>query len=73
MFTSKLSVLAEPERPLVPDHPPDALQEVVFVLLQVSVETPPEVTVLGLADSNTVGGDGGDGVTAWVVALADAD
>ena len=70
MFTSKLSVLAEPERPLVPDHPPDALQEVVFVLLQVSVETPPEVTVLGLADSNTVGGDG---ATAWVVALADAD
>jgi hypothetical protein len=41
--------------PLVPAQPPLAVQEVAFVLDQVSVELPPESIIVGLADSVTVG------------------
>jgi len=45
----------EPLRPLAPLQPPDALQEVAFVLDQVSKEEAPEFTVLGVAVSVTTG------------------
>ncbi len=41
----------------VPDQPPEAVQEVALVELQVSVEVPPEATLVGLAVSVTVGAD----------------
>jgi hypothetical protein len=40
---------------LAPLQPPDALQEVAFVLDQVSKEEAPEFTVLGVAVSVTTG------------------
>lgn len=45
----------EPDTALVPDHPPEALQEVVLAELQVSVEAAPFATVVGLALSVTLG------------------
>ncbi len=47
----------------VPDQPPEAVHEVALVELQVSVEVPPEATLVGLALSATVGADA---VTATV-------
>jgi hypothetical protein len=55
-----------PSVPLIasaPVQPPLAVQDVVFVLDQVRVELPPEETVVGLADSVTVGA----GTTVTVV------
>ncbi len=46
----------------VPDQPPEAVQEVALVELQVSVEVPPEATLVGLAVSETAG-DGAVTVT----------
>jgi hypothetical protein len=46
-----------------PVQPPLAVQEVAFVLDQVRVELAPEETVVGLADSVTVGA----GTTVTVV------
>jgi hypothetical protein len=40
---------------LVPLQPADAVQELAFVLLQLSVEALPEVTEVGMAPSVTVG------------------
>jgi hypothetical protein len=40
---------------LVPDQPPDALQEVMLLDDQVSVEDWPGVIVLGEAESDTLG------------------
>jgi hypothetical protein len=42
---------------LAPDHAPDAVHEDALLLDQVSVEAPPELTVLGLALSVTTAGD----------------
>jgi len=44
----------EPLTPLLPDHPPEAVQEVALVDDQVKVELPPLATVLGLAPILTV-------------------
>ena len=44
---------------LVPVHPPDAVQEVAFVLDQVRVEDWPEVIDVGEAERETVGEVGG--------------
>lgn len=48
---------------LVPVQAPDALQLVALAVLQVSVDEPPLVTVVGDAPSVTVGADGGVTVT----------
>ena len=54
---------------LVPDQPPEAVQEVALVEDQVSVEAPPLVTEVGLAVSDTVGtGGGGGGAVTMTVA-----
>jgi hypothetical protein len=53
----------------LPDHPPEALQAVALVVDQVKLELPPLTTVLGLADSATVGAGAGevtDTVVAWL-------
>ena len=55
-----------PETALLPDHAPEAVQELALVEDQVSVEDPPLATVVGFAVSDTVGAGG---VT---VTLADA-
>jgi len=57
-----------PEGALVPDQPPEAVQESAFVEDQVSVEDPPFETDGGSAASDTVGA-GGNTVTV-TVALA---
>jgi hypothetical protein len=48
----------EPEIDFVPDHPPEAEQDVAFVEDQLSVDVPLVVTVDGLAESETVTGSG---------------
>ena len=57
---------------MVPDQPPEAVQAVVFVEDQVSVEEPPPATDVGFAASDTVGtvgaGDGED-VPPWLPAI----
>jgi hypothetical protein len=55
VFAERTPVLSEPVIALVPDQPPDALQDVALVELQVSVEAVPEVIEVGLADNATVG------------------
>ncbi len=45
----------EPLEPRVPDHAPEAVQELAFRLLQVSMAAPPGATVLGSARSVTWG------------------
>jgi len=42
--------------PVLPDHAPEAEHAVAFWLDQVSIEEPPELTVLGLACTVTAGG-----------------
>jgi hypothetical protein len=44
----------------LPDQPPEALQAVALVVDQVKLELPPLTTVLGLADSATVGEGAGE-------------
>jgi len=57
----------EPETGFVPDHPPEAEQEVAFVEDQLSVELPLVLTVSGFAESETVGVPGaGAGAGAGV-------
>jgi hypothetical protein len=52
-----------PETVFVPVHAPDAVHDVAFVLVHVSVELPPEATVVGLPVKLSVGvGGGGGGV-----------
>jgi len=48
-------VLCEPEVALLPLHPPDAVHDVAFDELHVSVLLPPLLTDVGDADSDTVG------------------
>jgi hypothetical protein len=68
----KLVVLARPlivwlpEICLVPLQPPEAVQVVAFVELQVNIELPPLLTVAGLADRLTVGAGGGEPITVTV-------
>ena len=54
----KMPESTEPEVAFVPDHPPEALQEVALLALQVRVEELPEGIELGLADNKIVGGAG---------------
>jgi hypothetical protein len=64
----------EPEVALLPLQPPEAVQEVAFVELHVSVELPPLDTLVGFALIVTVGAPGGGGgpggctvtVTSWL-------
>jgi hypothetical protein len=49
-----------PDRALVPDQPPVAVQVVVFMDDQVNVDDPPVETLSGLADNVTVGAGGGE-------------
>ena len=58
-------VVSLPEVGLAPDQPPEAIQLVALVDDQVSVEVPPEATVVGLALKET-GGAGVAGVTVTV-------
>ena len=51
----------------MPLQPPEALQLVALVELQVSVEDPPLATFIGFAVSVTVGAGGGGDVTVTVV------
>ncbi len=51
----------------LPDQPPDAVQEVAFVVDQLKVELLPLTTELGLAARLTVGAGAGE-VTETVVA-----
>jgi hypothetical protein len=51
-----------PESALLPDHAPEAVQEVALVEDQVSVEDAPLVTEVGFAVSDTVGAGGGGGM-----------
>jgi hypothetical protein len=48
---------------LLPLHPPEAVQELALVLTQLSVETLPLVTEVGLALRDTVGAGGALTVT----------
>jgi hypothetical protein len=48
-------VVCEPLAALLPDQPPEAVQEVALVDDQLNVEAPPFATVLGLAVKLTVG------------------
>jgi len=50
------------ESALLPDHAPEAVQEVALLDDQVSVEDPPLATDVGFAASDTVGAGGGGGM-----------
>jgi len=56
-LTVKAPVLCDPEIAFVPDHAPEAVQELALVEDQVSVEEEPDVRELGLALICTVGAD----------------
>ena len=59
-----------PSTAFVPLQPPEAVQLVAFVELQVKVDVAPLAMMVGLAVSATVGGGGGtptDTVTDWLV------
>lgn len=51
-------VVSLPLVPRAPDHAPEAVQLVAFVLAQFSVAEPPGTTEVGDADNETVGADG---------------
>ena len=48
-------VVCVPEIAFVPDQPPDAVQLVALVAVQVSFEVPPDATDVGAADNVRVG------------------
>ena len=56
-------VLSEPDAALAPDQPPEALQDVAFVELQVRVVALPEEMEVGVAVKLTLGGGVEGGVT----------
>jgi hypothetical protein len=62
-------VLCEPEVACGPDQPPEAVQEVAFVELQVSVDPLPEVTELGFAETETVGAGADGGIPLELACL----
>ena len=55
-----------PETALLPDHAPEAVQEVALVDDQVSVEDAPLAIDVGFAASDTAGTGGGGGMPATV-------
>ena len=60
-----------PDVPFAPNHPPDAVHDAAFVVDQVSVEDPPDATLVGDAEMFTVGA--GTTVTvAFAIALPPA-
>lgn len=61
-----VGVSSLPALALFPAHAPDAVHPVAFVLLQVSVERAPAVTVVGLAVRSTVGTGTGAALTVTV-------
>jgi hypothetical protein len=61
-------VLCEPDVPFVPVQPPDAVQLVAFVELQVNVDALPDATLLGAAVNVTVGAG-----TTVTLAVCDAE
>lgn len=58
----------EPPVPRPPVQPPEAMQAVAFLVDQFSMEIPPELMVLGVADNVTAGVPDG-----WTVSTADDD
>lgn len=48
-------ICSVPDVPRAPDHPPEAVHAVAFVLVQLSVVPPPGATVVGLAEKESVG------------------
>ena len=44
-----------PDVALLPDHPPDAVQLVAFVVLHVNDDAEPDATLVGEADNVSVG------------------
>lgn len=54
-FAVSAPVLCDPLAASVPDQPPEPMQPVAFVALQVSTELLPLLTVVGLAPNATVG------------------
>ena len=50
--------LCDPEVDFVPDHPPDAVQDVALLELHESVEDCPDVMDVGFAERVRVGGGG---------------
>jgi hypothetical protein len=58
-FSVKAPVFCDSEIAFVPDHAPEAVQELALVEVQVSVEEEPDVRELGLALICTVGADDG--------------
>jgi hypothetical protein len=67
-FAVSAPVLCEPEVAFVPVQPPDAVQLVAFVELQVSVDELPDVMLLGDAVNVTVGAG-----TTVTLAVCDAE
>ena len=63
-------VPCEPDVDFDPLHPPDAVQDVAFVLDQVNVLLPPLVTDVGDAANETVGAVPGEDETATVTFAA---
>ena len=59
-------VLALPLVGSLPDQPPEAVQRLVFVEDQLSIDEPPVLTVAGLALRLTVGGAATLTVTDWL-------
>jgi len=55
----KDGVACEPLVALEPDHPPEAVHDVAFVLLHESVDVWPEFTAVGFAEMDTVGAGAG--------------
>ena len=62
--------MVAPESERVPLHPPEAAQELAFAEVQLSVEVAPNMIVLELVPSETVGARRGAGETAIVVVAA---
>ena len=59
-----------PEVALLPPHPPVASHDVTLLLDHVSVLDPPEATLVGFAERETLGtGGGGAGVVNVALAL----
>lgn len=66
-------VLVAPLVDSLPDHPPEAVQDVALLEVHVNVELPPSGTRVGLAVSDTEGAEGAAGADIVTVAVCDAD
>ncbi len=67
LVAASAPVLWLPERALAPDQPSDASHEVALVELQLKVAAPFVLTLVGLADRETVGAGGGALLPTWTV------